>query len=468
MRYEISLMANEMFILFGFFSVFVFINFATYLFLHVKMKEKLFRELSIYWLLVLVVYLIEGAVQSGSLALSLVFIVNLPPIYIMANFLMRSYGLTLNLKKYACTALGALSLAFINDYLKMPFFVMALPVAMVAAFPLIEAFYATFVTKKKEANFVQKFMAGVVFSSGIFCCLHYAFNRMTPGAEVIGFGSAFLNYIAASIILPVFAIQELNKEKTEKLEFLVKERTAELLASKVQKEKLLRVVVHDISNALQVLILQANRLASSDDPKVIEASKRIMKNLDSISDITKHVKEMEYLRAGGVQLQPVSIDECFSEIKELFIDRFNQKNVTLRFVNKVPAHVVINVDKVTFVHSVASNIISNALKFSYPKSDVVVTAYEEKNLVHLEVQDYGVGMSEKFLSNLFEFEASFTTLGTSGERGTGFGMPLVKNYTEIFGGKVRASSTQNKEGSGTCVYVTLPAAMQRDHAATLS
>jgi signal transduction histidine kinase len=458
-------MPREIIILFGFFAVFVFINFATYLFLYWKMKEKLFRELSVYWILVLAVYLIEGRVQSGRLALSLVFIINLPPIYIMANFLMRSYGLSLNLKKYASVSLGAISLALINDYLGMAFAVLALPIALVSAFPLIEAVYATFVTKKKEATFVQKFMAGAVFSSGIFCCLHYAFNRMSPGAELVGFGSAFLNYIAASIILPVFAIQELNREKTEKLEILVKERTAELNASKLQKEKLLRVVVHDISNALQVLILQANRLASSEDPKVVEASSRIMKNLDSISDITKHVKEMEYFRAGGVQLQPVSIDECFSEIRELFSDRFAQKNVTLSFVNKVPTHVVINVDKVTFVHSVASNIISNALKFSYPKSEVVVTAYAERDLVHLEVQDYGVGMSEKFLANLFEFEASFTTLGTSGERGTGFGMPLVKNYTEIFGGRVMASSSQIKEASGTRIQVVLPAATH--HQATI-
>lgn len=461
-------MPREILILFGFFAVFVFINFATYLFLYWKMKEKLFRELAVYWLLVLFVYLIEGGVQSGKLALSAVFIINLPPIFMMSNFLMHSYGRNLNFKKYACVSIGALGLALINNYLRMPFIVLAMPIAVVASFPMVEAIYATFKTYKKTASFVQKFMAGVVFSSGIFCCIHYAANRMTPGAELVGFGSAFLNYIAASIILPVFAIQELNREKTEKLEILVTERTAELSASKLQKEKLLRVVVHDISNALQVLILQANRLASSEDPKVVQASTRIMKNLDSISDITKHVKEMEYFRAGGVQLQPVSIDECFSEVKELFVDRFAQKNVTLTFVNKVPEHVVINVDKVTFVHSVASNIISNALKFSYPKSEVVVTAYENKNLVHIEVQDYGVGMSEKFLTNLFEFEASFTTLGTSGERGTGFGMPLVKNYTEIFGGRVKASSSQNKEASGTCIQVILPAVSQRDYATSLN
>lgn len=454
--------------LFGFFAMFVFINFATYFFLHLKMKEKLFYELSTYWLLVLIVFILEGGVQSGELALSLIFIVNLPPIYIMANFLMRSYGKSLNLKRYMAASLFALLLAVISNQFNLPFFVLAAPVTLVSAFPLIEAIYVTFGEKKNEASFVQKFMAGVVFTSGVFCCLHYAVARTTPGAELVGFGSAFLNYIVASIILPVFVIQELNREKTERLESLVKERTAELYASKIQKEKLLRVVVHDISNALQVLILQANRLSASDDPKVVETSKRMMKNLDSISDLTKHVKEMEHLRASGGKLHPVSIDEIFTEIKELFMDRFAQKKVQLHFVNNVSKDIVINVDKVSFIHSVASNIISNALKFSYPNSEVIVTAYENNNQVFFEVQDYGVGISEKFLTNLFEFEASTTTLGTGGERGTGFGMPLVKNYTEIFGGRVTAYSSQNKEASGTRIQVSLPAAVHKDQATILN
>ncbi len=457
-------MPRELLFLFGFFAAFVLINFATYLFLHFKMKEKIFRELSTYWILVLAVFLIEGAFSSGKLALSLVFIVNLFPIYIMANFLMRSYGLNLNLRKYTIGFFAVIALTVVNYLLNMPFIILSFPVCLLAAFPLMEAIHITFVSKKDEATFVQQFMASVVFGLGVFCCFHYAFNRLTPGTEIVGYGTAFLNYIAASIILPVFAIQELNKEKTERLEHLVEERTAELLASKIQKEKLLRVVVHDISNALQVLILQSSRLSHSEDPKVVGASVRLLKNLNAISEIAKHVKEMEYSKTAALKLSPVTMDECFAEIKDLFGDRFIQKNVTLTLINKVPKEIVINVDKVTFIHSVASNIISNALKFSYSNSEVVVTAYEDNNQVHFDVQDYGVGMNDKFLSGLFEFESSFTTLGTHGERGTGFGMPLVKNYAEIFGGEVKAFSGQHVDASGTRILVSLPAFLNNDQA----
>lgn len=328
-------MPKEIIVLFIFFAVFVFINFATYIILYLKMKEKIFRDLAIYWLLVFVVYIIEGVVHEGEFALSLIFIVNLFPVYNLANFLLHSYGLKLNLKKYSVAFVAVVLLTCVSHYFGMPFRVMAFPVSILTAFPLMEAIYITFVTKKNEAGFIQKFMAGVVFSSGVFCCINYAINRMVPGALALGYGSAFLNYIAASIVLPVFAIQELTKEKTEKLENMVKERTSQLLASKVQKEKLLRVVVHDISNSLQVLILQTNRLLQSEDAKTNEISRKMMKNLDAISEITKHVKEIEYVKSAGIKLKPVSIEECFGDIQDLFFERFANKNVKLTFINKV-------------------------------------------------------------------------------------------------------------------------------------
>jgi signal transduction histidine kinase len=421
------------------------------------MKQKIFRELTVYWLLVLVVYFIEGIIHQGKLALSLVFIVNLAPIFILSNFLMRSYGLTLSISRYVIASAAVIVLAIFNNSLNLAYTTLAMPIALVACFPFVEGIYATFVTKKNEANFIQKLLASIVFTSGILCCLNYAINRMTPGTELLGFGTGFLTYITASIILPVFTIQEINREKTQRLELLVKERTDELLTSNVQKEKLLRVVVHDISNALQALIFHTSRLSLSSDPKVTEVSAKMLKNITSISDITHHVRELERSKSRPVKLLQVGIQDCLDEIKELFIERYNKKNIHLHLVNKAPLDVCIKVERVMFVHSVLSNIISNALKFSHPGSEVILNVYESKGVVYFDTLDYGTGMNAKMLSNLFEHEIAFSVPGTSGERGSGLGMPLVKNYTELFGGQVQAFSTTGVELSGTRIVVSLPA-----------
>ena len=165
---------------------------------------------------------------------------------------------------------------------------------------------------------------------------------------------------------------------------------------------------------------------------------------------------MERSQSKQIKLSPVDIQECLDEVKDLFVDRYAKKNIRLDIINKVPPHIQINVDRVTFIHSVVSNIVSNALKFSHPGSEVIITAHEHQGKVYFNVQDYGIGMSEKMLSTLFDHDITLTLPGTFGERGSGLGMPLVKSYTEIFGGKVTASSVTS-EHPGTKITVALPA-----------
>ncbi len=450
-------MPKELLVLFIFFITFVFINFMTYFLIYLKMKEKLFRDLTLYWLVVLLVYLVEGIVHQGKLALSLIFIVNLVPVYIISNILMRSYELKLNLLRYIVGAVTVVLFAFINNFLGLSFFILAMPIAIVSCFPFVEGIYATFVSKKKEAHFIQKLMAGVIFTSGIACSLNYATNRLTPGTELVGFGTGFFTYITASILLPVFTIQELSREKTQRLEILVKERTEELLTSNIQKEKLLRVVIHDISNALQALGYHNGKLSSSTDPKINEVSEKIQKNINSISDITHHVREMARAKSSQVKLVEVDIQDCLNEIRELFFERYYKKNIDLQLENNVPRDICIKVERVMFVHSILSNIISNSLKFSYPGSVVILNVYESLGIVSFDILDSGVGMTDKMLTDLFEHDITFSKPGTSGESGSGLGMPLVKIYAELFGGVVHASSSTSAEFNGTRIVVSLPA-----------
>jgi signal transduction histidine kinase len=59
---------------------------------------------------------------------------------------------------------------------------------------------------------------------------------------------------------------------------------------------------------------------------------------------------------------------------------------------------------------------------------------ESKEQVLITIQDYGLGMPESIRENLFDATKKTTRLGTAGERGTGFGMPIVKSYVEKLGG----------------------------------
>ena len=187
-------------------------------------------------------------------------------------------------------------------------------------------------------------------------------------------------------------------------------------------------------------------------------SEKIYKNIVTLTDIISHVREYESILSGKKtrQVSDVYLKDCLQEIEEMFSDRFLEKHIELKIYNKLPSDTKIKVDRIPFIHSVASNLVSNALKFSKPHSEVVIAAYDKNGQVIIDVIDNGIGMSKQNLNQLFDITFSTSRQGTQGERGTGFGMSIVKAYTTMFGADIKVQSSQEEFNSGTTVSIIFP------------
>jgi signal transduction histidine kinase len=118
-------------------------------------------------------------------------------------------------------------------------------------------------------------------------------------------------------------------------------------------------------------------------------------------------------------------------------------------------------EPVSFMNSALNNILTNAIKFSFPGGVITIAARNLGAAVELSVTDRGIGMSEKLLADLFDISKQTSRNGTSGEKGTGFGMPLLKKFVSLYGGAVEIESKDIKkypEGHGTKVTLRLAAA----------
>lgn len=85
-------------------------------------------------------------------------------------------------------------------------------------------------------------------------------------------------------------------------------------------------------------------------------------------------------------------------------------------------------------------------------------AHYNKQKAEITITDNGIGIPEDILKKLFEIDSGTTRFGTHGEKGTGFGMPLVKKFVTAYGGNIEIWSKEKNETSGehgTRITITL-------------
>jgi signal transduction histidine kinase len=102
--------------------------------------------------------------------------------------------------------------------------------------------------------------------------------------------------------------------------------------------------------------------------------------------------------------------------------------------------------------TILRNLISNAIKFSNENGKITISAIKKGRFIEVLVQDNGVGMEPEIVKNLFNLAVNNSRLGTSGEKGTGLGLILVKEFVEKHGGEIYVNS---EVGKGSVFSFTL-------------
>jgi signal transduction histidine kinase len=174
--------------------------------------------------------------------------------------------------------------------------------------------------------------------------------------------------------------------------------------------------------------------------------------LGLISDVLDHAKA----ESGKAQLfeEPCALAADIVEPSvRLIAARAAKQNVGIEVADDLPA-VSVTADARKLVQ-VLTNLLSNAVKFSPAGARVAVDAeIRADGRLAITVRDQGCGMSEPDIALALE---PFTQVGAPDRRhheGTGLGLPLARQLTELHGGELRVASRRD---SGTTVHVLLPA-----------
>jgi signal transduction histidine kinase len=213
------------------------------------------------------------------------------------------------------------------------------------------------------------------------------------------------------------------------------------------KHRLLSVVCHDIANALMVIrssvSLEQQRIGASGETYL----RKVEFAAINIAEIIDSVRMMDSIETGKVKfhLEPVDTVAVIEKARILFSSRLTKKNITLKVIPSEypPANVL--AERKTMANNVFNNILSNAIKFSFPGSTIVISLASGKHETAISIRDSGIGIPVELCRILFKPGAKTSRAGTSGETGTGFGMLVVNTFMQMYGGRIEVESKSIEE-----------------------
>lgn len=250
-------------------------------------------------------------------------------------------------------------------------------------------------------------------------------------------------------------IRSLQKQLNERIKVL-RQREIELSRLNQKKDDLVRMVSHDIKNPLTGIIGLVKLMRESDKISAEEQKQMLSVVEDSGSNLLNMVREV--LDRESKKAEPETLDYTTVEVIELLerVISMNKakslvKEISLSYkVDPKKCEAVIDENKIEIA---VNNLVSNALKFTPSKGEILVKASMNNEHLLFEVKDTGIGIPKKMQADLFKSKVKSSREGTSGEAGTGLGLDIVQLYVEMHGGEVWVESELDK---GTKFFIKIP------------
>lgn len=239
--------------------------------------------------------------------------------------------------------------------------------------------------------------------------------------------------------------------------------TESLLREQGQKiEDLFRVLFHDLANPLGRISIGISLAKRSIPQGETNRGLDIANSaVDAMLGITQNVRKMYAVSKGkaNVDLSLYSLDQAVEYVHGIYATELERKKINLNYDKNNIGNVFILVDSVSFNNQVLGNAIQNAIKFSPEGGEINIKATQTvPGKITVEVRDYGIGIPSDLLPHLFNINKKTSRPGTSGETGTGFGMPIMKSFVEMYGGEIFVESPEGS--AGTTVRLILKGEMR--------
>ena len=324
---------------------------------------------------------------------------------------------------------------------------------------------ALFLLRQKEKYNFLYFISGTFILYSVFQIFR-AYIIYNSGQEYNffhGAGIDSLNFIVSAFAMNVtsigflFLLLEVNARVIENKNLLIEKDHEDLKILNQTKDKFFSIIAHDLRGPIGTMSSLLDLIKEEYNDKLDEKVLKAFNILNSTSKQTFSLLEnlLTWARShsGNIKYNPVK-----QNIQTIIQNNFRISDATAReknikLINQIPDNCFGMVDS-EMTDTIVRNLLTNAIKYTPDNGTITVSSRKNNNFIEISIQDTGIGISQQILEKLFHInERNVSTKGTKGEKGTGLGLILCKEFTEKQGGKIWVES---KVETGSVFYFSVP------------
>ena len=219
-------------------------------------------------------------------------------------------------------------------------------------------------------------------------------------------------------------------------------------SANIAKSQFLANMSHEIRTPLTAIIgfSEASLDQDQTDDERKAALSTIVQSGNHLLTIINDILDFSKIEANKLEVEHIHFDlyQLVEDVKSLINEKMISKGLKFEIEYRFPLPRAINSDPVK-IKQVLINLCSNAVKFTHQGQVKITVDYlQNSQQIEFAVIDTGIGMSNEQLEKIFKpFEQADTTT-TRQFGGTGLGLTLSKQFTEMLGGNLTVTSVPGK------------------------
>ena len=228
---------------------------------------------------------------------------------------------------------------------------------------------------------------------------------------------------------------------------IIEEKNEELRKTIAGRDKMYSVIAHDLRSPMASMKMLLNTIMMSVekdkiDPDIFDMLEMSNKTSEEVFSLLDNLLKWTKSQLGKLTVIPQKLD--ISGLADGVVEVMNSvaevKHIKLIRPDHESFFVYVDIE---MIKSILRNLISNAVKFSNPDSEIKVGIKAEDGKVIVSVTDSGKGIKKEDQHKLLKDSTHFTTYGTNSEEGSGLGLLLCRDFARKNGGELWFESEEN-------------------------